>query len=185
MVWPSRQVFVIGCILLLAGALVLALAAGSRQHVIDAAFWFDPVTYDASEPTADRLGGDVTEDEMKTIASVASSEITSAFAGLPSGESRSIARIGGQGAVNFRILANGAVAYAPADANRATIIAAIGRGIGRAAVHKFAHQLLGTAPIHDTNDVQSYEDPSADRREQYYGEMHWDIAWPMLQKRMG
>ena len=54
MVWPSRQLFIIGCILLLAGAAVLALATRLRQHVIDAAFWFDPVTYDASEQMVDR-----------------------------------------------------------------------------------------------------------------------------------
>jgi hypothetical protein len=212
MEWPSRQLFVTSGMLLLTSALVLALAAGSRRHVIDAAFWFDPVVYDASEQMADRLGGAITEDEMRTIESVASSELTAAFAGLrikfsdrrdakyrvrvvqqiqhplfarygSSGESRSIAGIGGQGIVNFRMLANRAIAYAPDDADRATIISAIGRGIGRAAVHEFAHQVLGGVPIHATKDIQSYEYRSADRREQYYGKMHWDIAWPILQQR--
>jgi hypothetical protein len=93
--------------------------------------------------------------------------------------------VGGQGVVNFRMLARSAIAYAPADAERSAIIAAIGRGIGRAAVHEFAHQLLGAASIHDTTDVESYEYSSADRRGQYYGSMHWDIAWAMLGARVG
>jgi hypothetical protein len=103
----------------------------------------------------------------------------------PSAESRAIAGIGGQGAVNFQLLANSAIAYSPDDAGRTTMIAAIGRGIGRAAAHEFAHQFLGAAPIHDSKDIQSYEYRSADRREQYYGDMHWDIARPWLQKRLG
>ena len=104
----------------------------------------------------------------------------------PSGESRAIAGLGGQGAVHFRLLANNAIAHSAADAGRDTMIAAIGRGIGRAAVHEFAHQFLGgTAPIHDSTDIRSYEYRSADRREQYYGEMHWDIARPLLERRVG
>lgn len=47
----------------------------------------------------------------------------------------------------------------------------IRRGIGRAAAHEFAHQFLGSAPIHDSRDIRSYEYRSADRREQYYGDM--------------
>lgn len=58
-------------------------------------------------------------------------------------------------------------------------------GIGRATVHEFVHQLLPTASIHDSTDVQSYEYASAARREQYFGEMHWDLAWPLLQERIG
>jgi hypothetical protein len=103
----------------------------------------------------------------------------------PSGESRRIAGLGGQGAVNFQLLSNSAIAYAPEGANRAEIIEAIGRGVGRAAVHEFAHQLLGTFPIHDSKDRQSYEYPTADRREQYYGDMHWDIAGPLLKEKFG
>jgi hypothetical protein len=213
---PSRQVLVLGSVLILAWALTLVLALRSRQHVLEAGFWFEPVTFDASEVGADRLGGPIAEQEIRTIASVASSEVTGAFAGLritfsdrrdatyrvsvvqdlrdptsplfpgASGESRRLPGLGGQGAVSFRTLANNAISYAPAGANRPAMIAAIGRGIGRAAIHEFAHQILGgTARIHDTTDVQSYEYASADRREQYYGPAHWDIAWPMLLKQIG
>ena len=204
---PSRQALIIGFVLLVAGAYLLAVAARSTRHVVDAGFWFEPVTFDTSEPMAERLGGAITSDEMKTIASIAFSEIEGAFAGLriafsdrrdarfrvrvvqelrSAGESRALAGLGGQGALGFRVLVINAILHAPADADRPAIIAGIGRGIGRAAVHEFTHQLLGgTARIHDTKDIGSYEYGSADRREQYYGPMHWDIAWPMLQERIG
>ena len=40
------------------------------------------------------------------------------------------------------------------------------------------------APIHDSQDVRSYEFDSAARREQYFGEMHWDLARPLLVARL-
>ena len=73
---------------------------------------------------------------------------------------------------------------APEQATRAAIVAAIGRGIGRTAVHEFTHQLLPQAPIHDSQDVRSYEYDSAARREQYFGEMHWALARPLLEARL-
>jgi hypothetical protein len=212
---PSRQVLVGGSIVLAAGAALLTLTVGSRLNTTTAAFWFDPVTYDESEPMAERLGGPITDVEMQTIEKIARDEIMRAFTGLrlmfsnrgdgtyrvrvvqrlrnpmaprgpaSSGESRRIAGIGGQGAVNFQLLSNSAIAYAPAEADREAMIAAIGRGIGRAAVHEYAHLFLGGFPIHDSKDVQSYEYESADRREQFYGEMHWDIAGPVLQQKFG
>ena len=212
---PSRQVLVGGAIVLFTGAALVALAIGSRHDIIAAGFWFEPVTYDESEPMAERLGGPITDAEMQTIEKIAREEIARAYAGLrlgfsnrrdatyrvrvvqrlrnpmaprgpaSSGESRRIAGIGGQGAVNFQLLANNAIAYAPAEADREELIAAIGRGIGRAAAHEYAHLFLGAFPIHDSKDVQSYEYASADRREQYYGDMHWDIAGPVLQQKFG
>ena len=77
------------------------------------------------------------------------------------------------------------MAWAPDDADRAELVAAIGRGIGRTAVHEFTHQLLPTAPIHASRDDQSYEYQSAARRAQYYGPMRWDLAWPLLQQKIG
>jgi hypothetical protein len=64
-------------------------------------------------------------------------------------------------------------------------MAAIGRGIGRAAAHEFAHQFLGSTDIHSRQDVRNYEYRSADRVEQYYGEMRWGAAAPIIAKRMG
>lgn len=65
------------------------------------------------------------------------------------------------------------------------MIEAIGRGIGRAAVHEFTHQLLPTADVHDSTDVRSYEYASAARPEQYFGNMRWSLAWPLLHRRFG
>lgn len=56
------------------------------------------------------------------------------------GESRAVAGFGGSGAVNFEYLANGAMVFAPESASRAMVIEALGRGIGRVAIHEFLHQ---------------------------------------------
>jgi hypothetical protein len=189
---------------------VIGASAGCRNPPTDAGFWFEPVTFDSA-----RLGGRLTADELVTIKTTAMSELTSAFKGLdlrfserpsaryhvrvvqelhhPSflrpvgsaGQSRVVDGFGGSGAVSFLFLASGAVAYAPADADRAAIVAAIGRGIGRTAVHELTHQLLPRAPIHDSTNPRSYEYASAARREQYYGAMEWDLAWPLLERRLG
>ena len=116
----------------------------------------------------DRLAGGISPDDMKTIEKISRDEIVRAFrqypisivgrtaglyhvrvvdslnsAGGGSAESDVFPGLGGQGFINFRNLAHGAIAYAPADADRQEIVAAIGRGIGRTAVHEFTHQLLG------------------------------------------
>ena len=83
------------------------------------------------------------------------------------------------------MLAAYAESYGPPSADRAAIWTAIGRGIGRAAVLEFAHQLLGDAAIDRSADKQTSEYGSADRREQCYGEMRWGDAWPALHKRLG
>jgi hypothetical protein len=101
------------------------------------------------------------------------------------GESRGAAGLGGSGAVSFDFLAGSAMVYAPEEMDRAELIAAIGRGIGRSAVHEFAHQLLPSTPIHDSRDRASYEFESAARVEQYFGEMRWAVAKPLLQDRLG
>jgi len=205
---PSKQLLVIACVLLLGGAWILWLSARSAGRARDAGFWFEPVTFDSSA-----LGGPVTAQDLETIASIARAEVVHAFAGLPvvvsdrrdatyqvrvvqgltdprfrsdievAGASRALSGFGGRGAISFRLIAGHAIGYAPPGADRATMIAAIGRGIGRAAVHEFVHEFLPTSQIHG-KDIKSYEFGSAYRREQYYGDMHWDIAWPMLQRQM-
>lgn len=196
-------------------SLVATVQCRSATHATTAGFWFEQVTFDASEVEADRLGGGVTPAEMQTIHSVAASEFRAAFAGFrvafsadrdatfkvrvvqtlqdprfpraigPAGESRGIWPLGGQGAVNFRLLASYAIAHAPPGTDRTQAIEAIGRGIGRAAAHELAHQILGSRDFHHTRDVRSYEYRNADRAEQYYGSMHWDVAKPMLLERLG
>ena len=104
------------------------------------------------------------------------------------GESHVFGPLGGFGSVGFQILAHNAIEYAPAGASRAEIIDGIGRGIGRAAVHELAHQALGTdnlSHIDGRSDGQSYEYRSADRPAQYYGELRWTIAWPVLDGKFG
>ena len=204
----SAQGIVIACALLVGGASYWAMAYRAEPRAAEAGFWFEDVTF--SSP---RLGTPITSADVETIARVARAELARAFQGLPirlsdrrdatyrirvvqrlrdprlrrdievAGESRAVSGFGGQGAVSFVFLASGAVAYAPNDASRASIIEAIGRGIGRTAVHEFTHQFLPTAPIHDGGDVQSYEYESASRSEQYFGELRWNLAWPLLQQR--
>ena len=101
------------------------------------------------------------------------------------GASRGVSGLGGSGAVSFDFLAGSAMVFAPEEIGRAELIAAIGRGIGRSAVHEFAHQLLPSTPIHDTRDRASYEFESSARIEQYFGEMRWAVAEPLLEDRLG
>jgi hypothetical protein len=206
----SPRLVIVGCLFLVGTAWNGLLVERSRHRAIDAGFWFDQVAYESP-----RLGGVLTAHDLDTVRSVAMTEVRHAFAGLRltlserrdarfrvrvaqwvrdprfnrevgvSGESRAVAGFGGQGTVSFYYHASNAEGYAaPAD-DRDAIIAAIGRGIGRAAVHEFAHQLLPKAPLHATTNVLSYEYRSAARVDQYYGRMEWDVAWPMLQRRYG
>ena len=209
-----RQGLVISLVLFVAGASVWLLAAHARTQVVRAGFWFEDVRFDASEVEADRLGGAITREEMARIRTVAMSELRAAFAHLrmeitddrdatiavrvvqtlgnprmprsfpAAGEARGIWPLGGRGAVNFRLLASQAIAHAPEGTDRASKIDAIGRGIGRAAAHELAHLIVGSRDIHHGRDRGSYEYWNADRREQYYGPMHWDVAGPLLKARL-
>jgi len=209
---PSRHIAVLGGALLVAAGATLAVGSSSVRHV-EVGFWLEPISEETTETLPERFGAGISRDEMKRIESIAFEEVVQAFRGFPvtvsrergaryrvrvvenlrhviapwapapSGESRAVPGFGGQGAVNFRLIAHTAIAFSPPDAERGEMVAAIGRGLGRTAVHEFAHQLLGSAPIHDSKDDRSYEYRVAARPAQYYGEMHWDIAGPALKKR--
>jgi hypothetical protein len=104
------------------------------------------------------------------------------------GESRVFGPLGGAGSVAFMILAHNAIEYAPPGAIRQQIVDGIGRGIGRAAVHELAHQALGLdtlSHIDNRTDTDSYEFANADRQSQYYGELRWTTAWPVLEEKFG
>lgn len=104
------------------------------------------------------------------------------------GQSRVFGPLGGFGSVAFAVLAHNAIEYAPAGASRQRIVDGIGKGIGRAAVHELAHQALGVASVaylDNRTDEDSYEHANADRRSQYYGELRWTAAWPVLQEKFG
>lgn len=183
---------------------------GVGSRVVGAGFYFEPVAFSSAT-----LGEPVRPAELAVIEAVARAELAHAFSGLRirlsdrrdarfrvavvqevrdarmrarmsvAGEARAIRGFGGRGSVNFSLLASGAVGCAPAGASRAAIIEAIGRGVGRSAAHEFAHQLLRTAPIHDSRDLASYEYHAAGRCQQYFGPMHWDLAGPLLRARLG
>lgn len=203
-----RQVIVIGIGVIFAAAVWLLMAV-SRSAATELAFWFEPIHSDATTALPERFGGDISADDMKIIEAVSREEIVRAFSAYPisivgraaaryhvrvtdglhsrtggSAESYVFPGLGGQGFVNFRSIAFGAINHAPADATREQIIAAIGRGVGRAAVHEFTHQLLGRqAPIDSSKDIESYEYGSTDRRAQYYGPIRWDLAEPLLRQK--
>jgi len=65
------------------------------------------------------------------------------------------------------------------------MIEGIGRGVGRVAAHEFAHEILGAVPLHNNLDESSYEYPSPNRAAQYYGELHWTTAGPLLRQKLG
>jgi hypothetical protein len=67
---------------LLAIAAVAWSGTRSKHRTVTAGFWFEPVSFDGSEPMADRLGGAITPREMQNIEAVAFSEITQAFSGF-------------------------------------------------------------------------------------------------------
>lgn len=188
----------------------IALPSCSKEHVVDAGFWFDHVTFDLPQADTKRIGGAIRDDEKARIESIARAELDAAYAGLrirfsanaagfyrvsvvqdfpagrlPSaGQSRRLP-FGGIGAVNFRTVGDHAVTHAPAGADRAAIIEGIGKGIGRTAAHEFAHQILVHVNIHASKDTDSYEFGSSDRRSQYYGLLHWDFARPRLEETLG
>jgi hypothetical protein len=192
-----------------AAVVVLCTFGCSRSHTVEAGFWFEPVTFQSKV-----IGGAVTAEDLVAIEAVSRAELKRAFSGLPivistrrdatfrvrvvqevrdrrmrgnwgvAGESFSVPGLGGNSSVSFLFLASGAIAFAPHGASRPEIVEAIGRGIGRTAAHELAHLLLPQSPLHDSTDVRSYEFDSAARREQYYGEMHWALARPLLQARL-
>ena len=190
----------VGCCLLIA-------SCGPRA--VELGFWIEPVSFESP-----RLGGAITENEYQLIDQIARAEIAGAFKdfdisltanrrarftvgvmpqlkdwrllrpGTYAGESRAIPGFGGSGAVNFVYVANGAMVFAPDDASRDEVIAALGRGLGRVAIHEFLHQLLPKGAVHDSKDRNSYEGNSPAVIEGYFGDLHWGIARPWLDARL-
>jgi hypothetical protein len=193
------------------GMASILVASCAQEHAVEAGFWFDRVTFDLPVGDVERIGGPIRPDEQAQIESIARAELEVAYAGLrirftsqPSGfyrvcvvqdipgralpvagASRRVPFGGGVGSVNFRTLGSQAVANAPRDANRARIIEAIGKGIGRTSAHEFAHQILARINLHDTKDVDSYENGISDRPSQFWGTLHWAFARPHLEAQLG
>jgi hypothetical protein len=182
---------------------------------ITAGITFADESFTESRVVTAELGGPFTPEERRAIRDAARREVERAFAGLrvrvvegprafwrvrvlptvqlrrnrrsfaTAGASYGFGLLGGAGFVNFTSLASNAVRYAPPGTPRAAIVEAIGRGIGRSAVHEFAHMMAPDVPIHDTTDPDSYEDTNTARPSQYYGELRWASAWPALRDRLG
>jgi hypothetical protein len=189
-----------------------AAACLTRETVATAGFWYESGACALTADAARSLGGTLTDGEIETIEATSRAEIERAFSGLrvritddrrafwrvevlqsmptrrrqlPSaGESVPLGMFGGSGAVAFDLVAAKALEYAPPHAPRGTIVEAIGRGIGRVAVHELAHQILNADAAHNAADENGYEYPSPDRASQYYGELHWTTARPLLERRL-
>lgn len=187
----------------------------SRDHVTEAGFWFDEgVTFELPHLQAAGFRDPIVAGEQRTIRALARAELQEAFSdfrlavsddhGAPytvsvvqefpasrltpfgaAGQSIVLAPLGGRGSVSFQILGSLAVTQAPPGATRQQIIEGIGRGIGRAAAHEFAHQLLPNVQIDASTDDRSYEFEAAARPAEFYGSMHWDLARTFLERRLG
>jgi hypothetical protein len=188
----------------------LACATVDRRRPVEAGFWLERLTYDLIG-----LGGPLTPRELALVETAALDEIRGAFTGVAVrfsprrdaryivtvvphlydlrvrrtsevfGNARAMRGFGGRGAVNFYAVASAAAAYAPRDATRQDVVGAIGRGVGRVAIHEFTHLFLPRVPIDASDDPLSYEYGHAARREQYYGELRWGFAKPMLRREFG
>jgi hypothetical protein len=186
-------------------------AAGCGPVTATAGFWYEDAAFALPDRAAETLGGRLTGAELESIKQLSRAELERAFAGLTirivddrsaywrvqvvgslrrrgplpsSGESLSLGWLGGSGAVSFEVVALKAAQYAPAGATREAILGGIGRGIGRVAAHEFAHQILNAGAAHNKDDENSYEYPSPDRAAQYYGELRWTTARPLLANRL-
>jgi hypothetical protein len=192
----------------LAAASLGLLVAACGPRAVEVGFWFEPVTF-----TSPRLGAPITANELAAIEMLARAEIVKAFQDFAvtltgnrnarfkvavlqrlrdermlrnadvAGQSRVLRGFGGSGAVSFHFVASAATVFLPESADRAALIEATGRAIGRTAVHELAHQLAPDTPIHDTRNPDSYENGTASAG-QYSGDMGWDIARPELERRL-
>jgi hypothetical protein len=194
------------------GSVLAVLGCQAFTRTATAGFWYEDISFALPADATTQLGGPLEQQEIESIKQRSRIELERAFSGLRitvtqrqdafwrvevlqtlqsrsplpiAGQSLGLGPLGGVGAVGFVILALNGIQYAPSDASRQNMIEGIGRGIGRAAVHEFTHQILGTAVMHDAADENSYEYHSSDRASQYYGELHWSTAWTLLQQKFG
>ena len=189
-----------------------ALVAGCSGRVRPSAgFWYESGNVKLDADSTSKLGGPVRAEDMQQIEQISRAELARAFSGLnidftnrrdahwrvsvvstvpvaggspAAGGSVQLGALGGRGSVAFVTLATIAIRYAPEGATRREMLEGIGRGIGCAAAHELAHQILGKAMRDDETDVDGYEYFSADRKSQYFGTLHWTISRPLLQQKL-
>lgn len=199
----------------LVAILCALVAWRASHSVLVVGFWFEDFPFVLSESTTAILGGPLTASEGDGIRRLARDELTRAYAGLNltftdrprafwtirvrhsferrrgqrlplAGETFAMGPLGGRSAVNFTEVTMAAIAHARPGATRQVLVDGIGRGIGRTAAHELAHAILGVhGPMDNQTDALSYEFFTHNRPSQFYGELHWARAWPVLVERVG
>jgi hypothetical protein len=199
----------------LVAILCAVIAWRASHAVFVVGFWFEEFPFVVSDGATAAMGGPLTASEIDAIKRLSRAELTAAFAGLNltftdnarafwtvrvrgsferrrsqrlpiAGETFAMGLLGGRSAVNFNEVAMAAIAHAPPGATRHILVEGIGRGIGRTAAHEVAHAILGVhGPMDNRTDAMSYEYFTHNRPSQFYGELHWAGAWPVLVERVG
>lgn len=207
-----KPTVIIGAAAVLATLSTFALLQWQASRtVVAAGFWYEDGRFTLPDEATARIGGPLTDAEIESIKQISRARLEGALAGLPmtltddrnafwnvgvrqalerrlrglphSGEAYALGPLGGGGSVSFFVVALNAIKHAPPAASRPIIIEGIGRGIGNAAAHELVHAL--GVWVDSRTDENSYEYFSADRPGQYYGELHWSTAWPLLQQKLG
>src|SRR5579871_6652599 len=179
-------------------AITCMAAACGPSRPPSAAMIFDLARTDLPAHITARLGGPLTSADVDRLEAVARGELRRAFAPfhiqlvdradafwrvrvvhdvVPQahavagvGESVALGPLGGGGFVDLSAIADQAARYAPAGASHLDIVDAIGRGVGRVAVHELGHQILGPVSAHNDLDGHAFENGSPERAGQYYSE---------------
>jgi hypothetical protein len=195
--------------------LCAALACRAPRKASDVGFWYDEFPFTFSEAVTAALGGPLTTADIDAIKRISRDELTRAFSGLEvtftdgrdalwtirvqlalerrrgqklpnAGETFAMGPLGSRSVVDFTEVLMAAIAHAPPGVLREALIDGIGRGIGRVAAHELAHAILGSGGSMDNRtDERSYEYFTHNRPSQFYGELHWGGAWPLLLERLG
>ncbi len=192
----------------------VVLSRGVSRTGVNVGFWYEEFPYTFSEPVTAALGGPLTVPEVEAIKRTSREELTRAFSGLRvtvterreapwtvrvqlalerrkgqklpnAGETFAMGPLGARSLVDFTEVLMAAIAHAPAGTTRQQLVAGIGRGVGRVAVHELAHGILGAGAMDNQTDDHSYEYFTHNRPSQYFGELHWTRAWPVLVERVG
>lgn len=208
-----RPAVIFGAAVLATIAAFALLQWQASRTTAAAGFWYEAGPFMLPDTAAAEIGGPLSDAELESIKKISRLELARALAGLPitltedrnafwniavrpslersrsqplpySGEAYGLGPLGGGGSVSFVTLALNAIKHALPVASRPSIIEGMGRGIGSAAAHELAHVILGVS-VDNRTDEDSYEYFSADRASQYYGELHWTAAWPLLRQKLG
>jgi hypothetical protein len=195
-------------------AILCVMLFRTARTGIDVGFWYEEFPFTFSAPTTAALGGPLTPAEIEAIKRTSRDALTHAVSGLKvavtnsrqspwtvavhlsleprkgqklpnAGETFAMGPLGSRSVVHFTEILMAAVAHAPEGTTREQLIAGIGRGVGRVAVHELAHGILGAGAMDNQTDDHSYEYFTHNRPSQYFGELHWARAWPVLVERIG